>query len=111
MPSEKSDTWRSSSYCNELQEEDKTKCKRKLTLTNGQLLPDPYGIVENWKSVTKLMPDVSWGDMHNYKIQAFNFFVCSHIQYIYYNEITKKIWILQYQNKGKYLNIFIKKLF
>ena len=49
--------------------------------------------------------------MHNYKIQAFNFFICSHIQYIYYNEITKKIWILQYQNKGKYLNIFIKKLF
>ena len=66
MPSEKSDTWRSSSYCNELQEEDKTKCKRKLTLTNGQLLPDPYGIVENWNSDAKLMSDVSWGDMYNY---------------------------------------------
>ena len=72
MSSEKSDTWRSSSYCNELQEEDKAKYKLKLTLTNGQLLPDPYGIVENWKSVTKLMPDVSWGDMYNYKIQVVN---------------------------------------
>ena len=42
MSSEKSDTWCSSSYFNELQKEDKAKYKRKLTLTNGQLLPDPY---------------------------------------------------------------------
>ena len=53
MSSEKSDTWRSSSYFNELQKEDKAKYKRKLTLTNGQLLPDPYGTVENWKSDAK----------------------------------------------------------
>ena len=45
--SEKSDAWRSSSYFNKLQKEDKAKYKRKLTLTNGQLLPDPYGIVDN----------------------------------------------------------------
>ena len=47
MSSEKSDTWRSSSYFNELQKEGKAKYKRKLTLTNGQLLPDPYGIVDS----------------------------------------------------------------
>ena len=58
MSSEKSDTWRCSSYFNELQNEGKAKYKCKLTLTNGQLLPDPYGIVENWKSDAKLMPDV-----------------------------------------------------
>ena len=50
------DTWPSSSYYNELQKEDKAKYKGKLTLTNGKLLPDPYGIVENWKSNVKLMP-------------------------------------------------------
>ena len=48
MSNEKSDTWRSSSYFYELQKENKAKYKRKLTLTNGQLLPDPYGTVENW---------------------------------------------------------------
>ena len=66
MSSEKSDTWRSSSYFNELQKEGQAKYKRKLTLTNGQLMPDQYGIVENWKSDAKLTPDVSWGDMYNY---------------------------------------------
>ena len=47
MSSEKSDTGCSSSYFNELQKEDKAKYKHKLTLTNGQLLPDQYGIDEN----------------------------------------------------------------
>ena len=107
MSSEKGDIWRSSSYFNELQKEDKAKYNRKLTLTNGQLLPDPYRIVENWKSDVKLMPDVSWGDMYNYlvnspseythdnlkaykSLEAFNFFVCNHVQDIYYNEIAKE---------------------
>ena len=70
MSSEKSDTWRSFSYFNKLQKEDKAKYKRELTLTNGQSLPDPYGIVENWKSDAKLMPDVSWGDMYNYLVNS-----------------------------------------
>ena len=47
MSSEKRDTWRSSSYFNELQKEGKTKYKRKLILTNDQLLPDPHGVVDN----------------------------------------------------------------
>ena len=63
MSSENGDTWRSSSYFNKLQKEDKAKYKRKLTLANGQLLPDLYGIVKNMKSDVKLMPVVSWGDM------------------------------------------------
>ena len=70
MSSEKSDTWRSSSHFNELKKEEKAKYKRKFTLTNGQLLPDQYGIVENWKRVAKLMSDVSWGDMYNYLINS-----------------------------------------
>ena len=70
MSSENSDTWHSSSYFNELQKEDKAKYKRILTLTNEQLLPDMYGIVENMKSDVKLMPDVSWGDMYNYLVNS-----------------------------------------
>ena len=70
MSSEKSDTWCSSSYFNELQKEDKAKYKHKLTLTNRQLLPDLYGIVKNMKSNVKLMSDVSWGDMFNYFVNS-----------------------------------------
>ena len=70
MSSENGDTQCSSSYFSELQKEDKAKYKRKLTSTNGQLLPDPYGTVENWKSDAKLMPDVSWGDMYNYLVNS-----------------------------------------
>ena len=70
MSSENGDTWRSSSYFNKLQKEDKAKYKRKLTLANGQLLPDLYGIVKNMKNDVKLMPDVSWGDMFNYLVNS-----------------------------------------
>ena len=58
---------------------------------------DLYGIAENWNSVksdVKLMHDVSWGDMYNYlvnsptqdnlkpykSLEAFNFFMCNHVQ-------------------------------
>ena len=70
MSSENGDTWRSSSYFNKLQKENKAKYKRKLTLANGQLLPDLYGIVKNMKNDVKLMPDVSWGDMFNYLVNS-----------------------------------------
>ena len=70
MSSEKSDTWRSSSYFNELQKEDKAKYKRKLTLTNGQLQPDPCGTVENWKSDAKHVPNVAYGGMYNYLVNS-----------------------------------------
>ena len=40
MSGEKSDNWRSSSYFNELQKEDKAKYKCRHTLTKGQFLPD-----------------------------------------------------------------------
>ena len=74
MSSNKGDTWRFSSYYNELQKEDKAKYKWKLTLTNGKLLSDPYGIAENWKADVKLMPDDSWGDMYN--------LTCIHVTYM-----------------------------
>ena len=68
---------------------------------------DPYRIVENWKNDLKPMSAVSWGGMYNYlvnspseytydklkaykSLEAFNFFVCYHVQDIYYNETTKE---------------------
>ena len=54
----------------ELEKENKAKYKRKLTLTNGQLLPDLHEIVENMKSDVKLMPHVSWGNMYNYLVNS-----------------------------------------
>ena len=72
---------------------------------------DPYRIVENWKNDLKPMSAVSWGGMYNYlvnspseytydklkaykSLEAFNFFVCYHVQDIY-----KRIRILKYYNK------------
>ena len=55
LSSKNGDSWRSSTYFNELQKEGKAKYKCKLTLTYGQLLPDLHGTVENMKSNVKLM--------------------------------------------------------
>ena len=127
MSSEKSNTWHSSSYFNELQKEDKTKYNHKFTLTNGQLLPDLYGDVEGWKGIRNSCL-VSLVDMYNYlvnqttrltttrklkkSLEAFNFFICNHVQDIYFNEISKKFEFGSIKTKlQKYLNIFIKKLF
>ena len=102
---------------NELQKEDKAKYKPKLTLTNGKLLPDPYEIVENWKSDVKLMLDVSCGDMYNHLVnspieytrdnlkaykplEAFNFFVSNHVQDIYNNETGKESELCSIKTKG-----------
>ena len=129
MSSKKSGTWRSSSYFNELQKEHKAKYKRKLTLTNGQLLPDPYGIVENWKSDAKLIPDVSWGDMYNYlvnspseythdnlktykSLEVFNFFVCNHVQGIMIKlQKNLNFTVSKQRYENIYLNIFRLKIY
>ena len=102
---------------NELQKEDKAKYNQKLTLIHGKLLPDPYEIVENWKSDVKLMLDVSCGDMYNHLVnspieytrdnlkaykplEAFNFFVSNHVQDIYNNETGKESELCSIKTKG-----------
>ena len=102
---------------NELQKEDKAKYNQKLTLTHGKLLPDPYEIVENWKSDVNLMLDVSCGDMYNHLVnspieytrdnrkaykplEAFNFFVSNHVQDIYNNETGKESELCSIKTKG-----------
>ena len=92
-------------------------------------MPDPYGIVENWKSDAKLMPDVSWGDMYNYlvnspseythnnlkaykSLEAFNFFVCNHVQDIMMKlQKNFNIAVSKQRYKNIYLNIFRLKVY
>ena len=129
MSCEKGDTCRSSSYYNALQKEDKAKYKRKLTLTNRQLLPDPYGMVENWKSYAKLMSDVSWGDIYNYfvnspseythnnlkaykSLEAFDIFVYNHVQDIMMKlQKNLNLAVSKERYKNIYLNIFRLKIY
>ena len=40
--------------------------KEKLTLNDGTIIADPYGLSNNWKNDVLLLPDISWADIHNY---------------------------------------------
>ena len=125
MSSENGDTWRSSSYFNELQKEEKAKYKRKLTLTNGQLPPDLYGIAENMKGDVKLMPDVSWGDMNNHLVNSpneytyvkawklSNFLCATMFKTFIIMKLQKNLnfAVSKQRYKNIYLSIFIKSLF
>ena len=57
-----------SSYFESLTNFDKADYKRKLTLSTGELLLDPFTI-KNWKCDESLLPDISWPDIYNYLIE------------------------------------------
>ena len=40
--------------------------KEKLTLNDGTIITDPYGLSNIWKNDVLLLPDISWADIHNY---------------------------------------------
>ena len=40
--------------------------KEKLTLNDGTIITDPYGLSNIWKNNVLLLPDISWADIHNY---------------------------------------------
>ena len=46
-----------SSYCNNLTSDDKSNYIKKLTLTNGEVLPDPYKNLE-WSDDPTIHPNV-----------------------------------------------------
>ena len=88
--------WSESEYFSTLEEKNKEAYKKKLTLSSGMLLPDPYVLV-NWKNNVSMMPDITWGDMYNYLInspsnfthdsmkaykslESYNFYICGHVQ-------------------------------
>ena len=49
--------WSESEYFSTLEEKNKDAYKKKLTLSSGMLLPDPYVLV-NWKNDVSMMPDI-----------------------------------------------------
>ncbi|XP_047142692.2 uncharacterized protein LOC124816975 [Hydra vulgaris] len=99
--------WSNSSYFNTLNKSDQLDYKKKLTLENKETLPDPYSIDKPyWSTDLTKIPDISWGDVYNYLInstseytheklkafkslEAYNFFVCGHVNDIYYYEVSK----------------------
>ena len=53
-----------SSYSESLTNTDKADYKRKLTLSTGELLSDPF-TMKNWKCDESSLPDISWPDIYN----------------------------------------------
>ena len=62
--------FQSSKYYNSLSEQDKEGYSVKLTLSDGNILPDPYSLIKNKKDDVCSMPDISWGDVYNYLINT-----------------------------------------
>ena len=59
-----------SKYFTSLTDEDKEGYSNKLTLSDGQILADPYSLLDNWKNDVGFMPDIGWGDVYNYLINT-----------------------------------------
>ena len=91
-----------SSYFESLTNTDKADYKRKLTLSTGELLSDPF-TMKNWKYDESSLPDISWSDIYNYLIEypsvfskdslktyksleGYNFFISGHVREVYYQD-------------------------
>ena len=120
MTGENHDVWQSPEYFNELGKEDKIRHKEKITLSDRTTITDPYGLWNNWKNNISLLPGISWAHIYNYLInmpsafthenlkaykslEAFNFFVCNHVQNVFYHSISKesKFCCVKTKVKGK----------
>ena len=92
-----------SEYLKSLEPND-TQCYiKKLTLTTGECLPDPYTLVaEEWEEFK--FPDITWRDVTEYLIETislytkqsmkaykslevFDYFLCGHVQQCFYHDI------------------------
>ena len=90
-------------YFENLDAEDKDLYKKKLTLHNLEILPDPYSS-DGWKDDVSLLPDIGWPDIYHYLIhtpstftheslkaykslEAYNLFVSGHVQDVFYHAI------------------------
>lgn len=101
--SENKVTCTTSSYYKSLEAAEQTKYDEKLVTKKKECLPDPFTL-NNWKRQIHLMPRIAWLDIYNYLIKtpsqfthsaikaykslkAYNYFVCGHVQEIYYHDI------------------------
>ena len=46
-----------------LEGSDKITYKKKLIITDGKVLPDPYLLKKGWEDDVKLLPDLEWPDI------------------------------------------------
>ena len=87
-----------SEYLTSLEPNDAQSYIKKLTLTTGECLPDPYTLVaEEWEENINKFSDITWHDGTEYLIEtpslytkesmkvykslgAFDYFVCGHLQ-------------------------------
>ena len=92
-----------SEYLKSLEPNDAQSYVKKLTLTTGECLPDPYTLVaEEWEENINKVPDITWHDVTEYLIktpslytkesmkthksfEAFDYFVCEHVQQCFYH--------------------------
>ena len=96
--------WVESEYYLNLESEDKKRSVEKLTLSNGELLPDPNVLDIGWKEEVHHLPDLCFADIFNYLINTpsgYNkenlkasrqiiggIFVCGHAHDVLYHQIA-----------------------
>ena len=95
-------------YFEGLNENDKLVYRKERTLESGETLPDPYSLRNDWIKDADALPEVSWEDVTHYLIEtpsiytkgklkayksleAYDYFVCGHVQMCYYHPIKKNI--------------------
>ena len=93
--------WIESEYYLNLESEDKKQCKENLTLSNGQVLPDPNVLDVGLEEAVRCLPDLCFADIFNYlentpsdytkenlkaykSLEAYTVFVCGHVHHILY---------------------------
>ena len=59
----------SSDYLKGLEEEDKKHYLNRLTLSDCQVLPDPWAI-KDWKQDILMLPNITFGDIYTRLIQS-----------------------------------------
>ena len=58
-----------SNYFMSLPKEDQPYYRKKITLKNGDRLPDPY-LLTNWSNDVEQMPDIMWYDVETYLLDT-----------------------------------------
>ncbi len=100
-----------SNYAKSLSAKDRKDYLKKLTLTNGSRLPDPFTITEREHDVSK-WPNIQWPDIYTYLVEkpsvytreklqayksldAYDYIICGHVQEVRYHDIDAGFCVLK----------------
>ena len=100
-----------STYAKGLSLKDRECYVAKLTLTNGDRLPDPYAVTEWTEDVSK-WPNIQWPDILFYflekpsrytldklrayrSLDAYNYVLCGHVQNVKYSDLNSEFCVLR----------------